>query len=275
MVEAVERGVEGFKVICSHFYPGDPRAKKVYRASAEMNRSILFHSGILWDGLPSSKYNRPAEFEELIDIVGLKFALAHISWPWTDECIALFGKYQNAYETNGLDTARMYIDLTPGTPPIYREEALYRVFKTGYNIEKNIIFGTDNVMHTYDVALSDEYLDRDLEIYRKLGLSDQVVEDVLKNNVREFSDSNNRAEPRTKPKTKRPRTLLSQSAGGVFCAWNGTRRIPGQGRQAVRTEEHARRERTKTRAWAVPAAGNPSDAAARVRLQRDGSRPDG
>ena len=34
--------------------------------------------------------------------------------------------------------------------------------------------------------LSDEYLDRDLEIYRKLGLSDQVVEDVLKNNVREF-----------------------------------------------------------------------------------------
>ncbi|MGB9620718.1 MAG: amidohydrolase family protein, partial [Armatimonadota bacterium] len=116
-------GVRGFKVICTHFYPGDPRALDVFRAIAESGKPIMFHSGILWDGHDSSRYNRPVEFESLLAVPGLRFSLAHVSWPWCDECIAVFGKLRLS------DLAgKMYIDLTPGTPPIYRQEVLTRLF---------------------------------------------------------------------------------------------------------------------------------------------------
>ncbi len=78
---ALRSGVRGFKVIANHFFPGDPRALPVYRAIAATDRPILFHSGMLWDGRDSSRYCRPAEFESLLEVPGLRFDLAHVSWP--------------------------------------------------------------------------------------------------------------------------------------------------------------------------------------------------
>ena len=184
--EAVERGIQGFKVICSTHYPGDPRAMKAYRKMAEHGKSVMFHSGILWDGKASSRYNRPVEFEDLIDIKGLKFAIAHISWPWTDECIAVYGKYQNAWKDNGVDCARMYVDITPGTPPIYRKEALTRLLLTGYDMEDNIFFGSDCTMHDYQVNVCEDYAKRDLEIYRALNLPERVIKKFFSENVKKF-----------------------------------------------------------------------------------------
>ncbi|MCG8638484.1 MAG: hypothetical protein MI862_02050, partial [Desulfobacterales bacterium] len=74
---AVQEGIMGFKVICNNFYPGDERAMKVYRAISRQEKPILFHSGILFDGTNSSHFQRPANFEALLDIDGLKFAMAH------------------------------------------------------------------------------------------------------------------------------------------------------------------------------------------------------
>ena len=71
---AAAAGVVGFKVICGNHYPGDPRAMKTYERMAQVHKSVLFHSGILWDGKSSSRYNRPSEFEDLLPIAGLTFA---------------------------------------------------------------------------------------------------------------------------------------------------------------------------------------------------------
>ena len=77
--EAAARGIAGIKIICDRFAPGHEQAMQVYAATAREELPILFHSGILWDGAPSSSNSRPAEFEPLLEVEGLRFSLAHIS----------------------------------------------------------------------------------------------------------------------------------------------------------------------------------------------------
>jgi predicted TIM-barrel fold metal-dependent hydrolase len=182
---ALQSGVSGFKVIANHFFPGDPRALPVYRAIAAADKPILFHSGILWDGGNSSRYCRPAEFEALLAVSGLRFALAHASWPWCDECLAVFGKFEQA---RGLrpDTSQMFIDLTPGTPPIYREELLRRVYTIGYDVAESLLWGIDSFVPGYDPAYVHRWLERDRKILDSLGVGEGAREQLFHRNLERF-----------------------------------------------------------------------------------------
>jgi predicted TIM-barrel fold metal-dependent hydrolase len=181
--QAVERGVAGFKVICANHYPGDKKALPVYEAIAKANRPILFHSGILWDGRASSIYNRPAEFEPLLEIPKLRFALAHVSWPWCDESIAVYGKFLNALSVRSDVSSEMFIDLTPGTPRIYRNEVLTKLHRVGYDIENNLIYGTDSCANDYNANWAREWIDRDNEIYQELELTEATIEKIYGGNL--------------------------------------------------------------------------------------------
>ncbi len=184
---AVDAGVSGFKVSCVDHYPCDSRAMKTYAAIAKANKPILFHSGILYRGSRSSRYNRPAEFEDLWEIEGLKFSLAHVSWPWHDECIAVYGKIQYfTHSQKKQKPAEMFIDLTPGTPPVYREEVLTKLFRVGYRVEDNLIFGTDGVTPGYHHEWIKQWLDRDNGIYDKLDISQSVREKIYSKNFLRF-----------------------------------------------------------------------------------------
>lgn len=183
---AHEYGVSGYKIICNKFYPNDRTAIEVYKEIAKTKKPLLFHSGILWDGQPSSKYNRPGEFEALLEINGLKFALAHVSWPWHDECIAVYGKFLHAYTVRPELSVEMFIDLTPGTPPIYRQEVLTKIFTVGYNIEQNVLFGLDSITNNYDHKLAKEWIGRDNEIYKSLGLDMGVIVNIYSENLKRF-----------------------------------------------------------------------------------------
>ncbi len=178
---AREAGVIAYKVICDHFYPHDPRALDVFRAIAEVGKPILFHSGVLWDGQDSSRYNRPADFEALLGIDDLRFSLAHISWPWCAECIAVYGKWQHSRASS-----EMFVDTTPGTPPIYREDALTKLFTVGYRVEGNVFFGSDCTAGDYRPDRVRKMIERDQAIYDKLGLPKETREKVFAGNIRRF-----------------------------------------------------------------------------------------
>jgi predicted TIM-barrel fold metal-dependent hydrolase len=182
---AVRAGVRGFKVIANHFPPGDPRALPVYRVIAEAGRPILFHSGILWDGRDSSRFCRPAEFEALLGVPGLRFALAHASWPWCDECLAVFGKLEHA-RSRRPEAPRMYIDLTPGTPLIYREELLRRLFSIDYDLGERLLWGSDCSAPGYDAGYARRWLERDAAILDSLGVGTDGRDRLFGSNLERF-----------------------------------------------------------------------------------------
>ena len=182
--EAVRRGIMGFKMICDNYYVSDPDSMALVRKIAELDKPIIFHSGILWFGGESSKYNRPLNWECLVDIKGLRFSLGHCSWPWIDECIALYGKFLNAY-SNGMG-AEMFFDSTPGTPVIYRKELLTKLYTVGYDVADNVMFGTDCSADNYNYNWTQKWLDIDGAILRELGADDTIFQKMYHDNKLRF-----------------------------------------------------------------------------------------
>ena len=181
---AVDRGIDAFKMICCDFYVYEEGCIKVLEEIAKLGKPVIFHSGILWDGQVSSSYNRPLNWEALLRIKGLRFSMGHCSWPWIDECIAMYGKFLNALQ-NG-DTAEMFFDITPGTPEIYREELLTKLYTIGYDVGNNIMFGTDASAENYSSKWASGWLKTDNDILNRLGVSLHNKENLYYNNFMRF-----------------------------------------------------------------------------------------
>ena len=172
---ASDAGFDGFKMICSRYDPGCRESMDVLEKIASLNKPVLFHSGICWDGFNSANHNRPGNFEALIEIPRLRFALAHVSWPWCDECIAVYGKFLNAHFARTDLSGEMFIDLTPGTPRGFREEVFRHMVASEYEYRYNLIFGTDSLTTAYNVSWAKEWQERDDALYEKYVRED--VED--------------------------------------------------------------------------------------------------
>ena len=184
VAKAAEKGVAAFKIICNDYYVGDDKSMALMHTIAKLQKPIIFHTGILWDGTPSSIYNRPINWEPLIEVPKLKFAMAHCAWPWYDECIAVYGKIQNAYLANP-DACEMFFDLTPGTPVPYRRDLLTKMFTVGYDVKHNIIFGTDCTTD-YNAEWSLKWQEIDNGLYHEIGVDDETRQNIYRNNFLRF-----------------------------------------------------------------------------------------
>ena len=179
-VQNVEEAVtkfdcRGVKMIPDHWYPYDTKFFPLYEKIQELDVPILFHSGILWGFKDSSRFCRPCNYEVLVNFPRLRFALAHISWPWTDECIALFGRFR-------AEEMQMYIDTTPGTPKFYRREVFKKAL--AYGCRDYMIFGSDSSASNLQNARYVAEMDRG--IIRELGYSDEVIKKIQSQNIERY-----------------------------------------------------------------------------------------
>lgn len=192
---AAAEGVRAFKMICDTYPVYCKESMRLLEAIEKTGRPAIFHSGILWSGTNTSINNKPVNWEALMDLHTLKFSMGHCSWPWHDECIAVYGKFLNSYLTRRL-SAEMFFDLTPGTPPIYRRELLTKLFTVGYDVENNLMFGTDSVAADYDPDWVTGWIGRDNGIYDELGVTEEQREKIYRENFMRFlsgGDTDHRA----------------------------------------------------------------------------------
>ncbi|HHV65546.1 MAG TPA: amidohydrolase family protein [Peptococcaceae bacterium] len=184
--DAVASGVNAFKMICDCYYVYDKESMDLLKEIAKLGKPVFFHSGILWNGYVSSKYNRPLNWEALLEVEGLKFSLAHCSWPWYDEAIALYGKFLNTYVNRPELSSEMFFDLTPGTPVSYRRDLLYKLFNSGYDVPHNILFGTDCTANSYNTEWAGRWIKIDNEHYDELGVGQRIRELIYGENYLRF-----------------------------------------------------------------------------------------
>lgn len=182
--DAKAEGIKAFKIICEDHYV---YCKENMQMLAEIEKTglpVIFHTGILWSGKDSSRYNRPADWECMLEFGRTKFALAHCSWPWYDECIAVYGKFLNSY--NHRQSSEMFFDITPGTPEIYRRDLITKMFTVGYDVDDNIMFGTDQTTVQYGSDWVKKWLSIDGALFDELGVSQDVRQKIYHDNFMRF-----------------------------------------------------------------------------------------
>ena len=168
--ELIEAGVRGFKFHpnTQAFWPNDPAWFPLYDVIASAGLIALFHSGTtgIGAGMPGGggvrlKYSNPMAVDDVAaEFPGLDIILAHPSFPWQEEALAI-----SVHKPN------VYIDLS-GWSPKYFPDILVQYINT--RLRDKMLFGSDFPLITPDRWLSD---------FEKLPIKDEVRPLVLKENA--------------------------------------------------------------------------------------------
>ena len=178
----VDLGCNGVKMIPNHWYPTDEVVFPVYEKMGELGVPGVFHSGILFGHADGSRFCRPVLYEALINFPKVRFALAHIGWPWVDECLAVAGRFRAHSRRTGQEM-QMWIDTTPGTPPMWRAGALQKTL--AYLGDERMIWGSD--ASASGITQAAETLANDRRILTSvLGASAETERRWMGENVQRF-----------------------------------------------------------------------------------------
>src|SRR5688572_5352244 len=163
-------GVRGFKFHPSvqGFYPNDPKAYVLYEAIAEAKLPALFHSGQTGVGARVRgglgvrlKYSNPMFLDDVaVDFPDMPIVIAHPSFPWQDEALAVATHKPN-----------VYIDLS-GWSPKYFPANLVQYSNT--LLKDRVLFGSD-----YPALTPDRWI----EDFNTLNIKPEVRPLVMKENA--------------------------------------------------------------------------------------------
>jgi uncharacterized protein len=168
--ELVEAGVRGFKFHpnTQAFWPNDGAFFPLYEVIEQAGLIALFHSGTtgIGAGMPGGggvrlKYSNPMAVDDVAaEFPGLDIILAHPSFPWQDEALAI-----------AVHKPNVYIDLSGWSPKYFPENLIQY---TNTRLRHKMLFGSDFPLITPDRWLSD---------FEKLPIRDEVRPLVLKHNA--------------------------------------------------------------------------------------------
>ena len=163
-------GVRGFKFHPSMqgFYPNDRSAYVLYEAIAEARLPALFHTGQtgVGAGMPGGmgvklKYSNPIYLDDVAaDIPSLTIVMAHPSFPWQDEALAIATHKPNTW-----------IDLSGWSPKYFPANLVQYANSL---IKDRVLFGSDYPAITPDRWMAD---------FEKLAMKPEVRPMVLKENA--------------------------------------------------------------------------------------------
>jgi len=163
-------GVRGFKFHPSMqgFYPNDRKAYVLYEAIQEARVPALFHTGQTGAGAGARaglgvrlKYSNPIYLDDVaVDFPDMPIIMAHPSFPWQDEALAVATHKPN-----------VYIDLS-GWSPKYFPANLVQYSNT--LLKDRVLFGSDYPAITPDRSLTD---------FEKLPIKPEVRPMILKGNA--------------------------------------------------------------------------------------------
>ncbi|KUL26798.1 amidohydrolase family protein [Actinoplanes awajinensis] len=163
-------GVRGFKFHPSiqGFAPDDRLAYPLYEAIEELGAVALFHTGqtgigarVRGGGGIRLKYSNPMLVDDVaVDFPDLRIILAHPSFPWQDEALAVATHKEH-----------VYIDLS-GWSPKYFSPQLVRYANS--LLQDKVLFGSDYPVITPDRWLAD---------FAQLEIKDAVREKILLRNT--------------------------------------------------------------------------------------------
>jgi predicted TIM-barrel fold metal-dependent hydrolase len=165
-----EHGVRGFKFHpnVQGFFPNDRMAYPLYEVIEAAGLPALFHTGQsgVGSGLPGGggvrlKYSNPMHVDDVaVDFPELTIVLAHPSFPWQDEALAV-----------AVHKPQVYIDLS-GWSPKYFPPQLVQYANT--QLREKVLFGSDFPLITPDRWLAD---------FEQAPFKDEVRPLVLKENA--------------------------------------------------------------------------------------------
>ncbi len=139
------------------FHPADSRAMQVFGEATRLKMPVLLHQGFHSCVGSKMEFARPSLLDEVArEFPQLKLVVAHMGYPWVEECVVLLGKHENVFADisslsrrpwqayNALLSAYQYgvIDKLlfgsdfPFSSPAAAIEALYRINQlvTGTNL---------------------------------------------------------------------------------------------------------------------------------------------
>ena len=146
-----DHGIRGFKFHpnVQGFFPNDRMAYPLYELIEEAGLPALFHTGQsgVGSGLPGGggvrlKYSNPMHVDDVaVDFPALKIVLAHPSFPWQDEALAV-----------AVHKPQVYIDLSGWSPKYFPPQLVQHANTL---LRERVLFGTDFPFITPERWLAD------------------------------------------------------------------------------------------------------------------------